>query len=97
MSMLTLERLVPGQEAEVVGLRSGTQARQSLRRRLLDLGLTPGTPVKLVRQAPLGDPLAVALRGYVLSIRCADAAMVEVKVLDKVGAKVGEKVEEKTA
>lgn len=51
----------------------------SFRRRLLELGLLPGTSVKLVSIAPLGDPLELLVRGASLSIRRADAAAVEVK------------------
>lgn len=51
----------------------------SFRRRLLELGLLPGTPISLVSVAPLGDPLELLVRGASLSIRRADAAVVEVK------------------
>lgn len=46
--------------------------------RLLEMGLTPGVPVRVVAQAPLGDPLEVEVRGYRLSIRRAEAARVAV-------------------
>lgn len=45
----------------------------SLRRRLLDMGLTPKTEVSVVRKAPSGDPLVLFFRGYELSIRKKDA------------------------
>ncbi len=51
----------------------------SLRRRLLELGLVPGVPVKLLRRAPLGDPLVIQVRGYDLSLRRAEAERVEVQ------------------
>jgi ferrous iron transport protein A len=47
--------------------------------RLLEMGLTPGTPVRLLGFAPLGDPLELELRGYRLSVRRAEAARVEVE------------------
>ncbi|WP_125703787.1 FeoA family protein [Lacticaseibacillus daqingensis] len=50
-----------------------------LRQRLLDMGLTRGTLVHLVKVAPLGDPLELAVRGYKLSLRKADAAAVQVE------------------
>lgn len=53
------------------------------RRRLLEMGLVPGTRVELVNVAPLGDPLEIAARGGRLSIRRAEAAVIEVA---KVGA-----------
>jgi Fe2+ transport system protein FeoA len=47
--------------------------------RLLELGLVPGTTVLLVKRAPLGDPLELRLRGYHLSVRVAEAALVQVR------------------
>ena len=69
----TLQDLVPGQSGTIlsVGNQSG-----SVKRRLIDMGLTPGTQVKVTKVAPLGDPLEVCLRGYELSIRKADAAQI---------------------
>ena len=52
-----------------VGNQSG-----AVKRRLVDMGLTPGTVVKVTKIAPLGDPLEVSLRGYEMSLRRADAA-----------------------
>lgn len=49
-----------------------------LRRRLLDMGLTPGTRVFVRKTAPLGDPIELTLRGYELTLRRADAANIEV-------------------
>ena len=49
----------------------------ALRRRLLDRGITRGTEITLLKTAPLGDPLEVSLRGFTLSLRRAEAAMVE--------------------
>lgn len=53
-----------------------------LRTRVLELGLLPGTEIEVVRKAPLGDPLELRLRGYSLSLRKADAAAIEVQVLE---------------
>ena len=49
-------------------------------RRLLDLGLLPDTRVRAVRRAPLGDPVAFELRGYVLCLRRSEAARIRVRV-----------------
>lgn len=51
----------------------------AVRRRMMDMGLTKGTEVYLRKIAPLGDPIEVTLRGYELSIRKADAEMVEIE------------------
>ena len=48
------------------------------RRRLVEMGITPGTPVCISRRAPLGDPLEIRLRGYVLTLREEDARQIQV-------------------
>ncbi len=48
-------------------------------RRLLEMGLVPGTPVTVQREAPLGDPVELRVRNYALSIRRADALGIEVE------------------
>jgi Fe2+ transport system protein FeoA len=63
---------------------------RSFRRRLMELGLVPGTRVELKAIAPLGDPLELLVRGASLSIRRADAAFVRVSPAAKVQATVGE-------
>ena len=50
----------------------------AVRRRLMDMGITKGTQVVVTKVAPLGDPIEVSVRGYQLSLRKADAALVEV-------------------
>ena len=66
----TLQDLVPGQSGMIlsVGNQSG-----AVKRRLVDMGLTPGTTVKVTKVAPLGDPVEITVRGYELSIRKGDA------------------------
>jgi ferrous iron transport protein A len=51
----------------------------AVKRRIMDMGLTKGTSVTVRKVAPLGDPIEVTVRGYELSIRKADAEMVEVE------------------
>ncbi len=53
----------------------------AVRRRLFDMGVTPGAEVLLRKRAPLGDPLEVNLRGYELTLRRSEAACVEVQSL----------------
>lgn len=50
-----------------------------LRRRLFDMGVTPGTHIYIRKKAPLGDPIEITIRGYELSLRIAEAALIEVK------------------
>ena len=71
---IPLSALETGRTATVV---AGSGA---LRRRLLEMGLTPGAAVMLRKRAPLGDPLELSLRGYELSLRTADAQYIEVEV-----------------
>lgn len=51
----------------------------AVRRRIMDMGLTRGVAVTVRRVAPLGDPIELHVRGYALSLRKADAAMIEVE------------------
>ena len=51
----------------------------AVRRRLFDMGITPGAEVYLRKKAPLGDPIEISLRGYELTLRKAEAAHVEVR------------------
>jgi ferrous iron transport protein A len=72
---LTLARLEPGSEAVVGEVRRNG----AVGRRLLDLGLVPGTPIKVLRRAPLGDPIVYELRGYQLCLRRVDAELVGIR------------------
>ena len=72
--MMTLNELALGKTAKVVKL-TGAPA---LRRRLMEMGLTPTVVVEAVRRAPLGDPLDIKVRGYHLSLRKEEAAAIEV-------------------
>jgi Fe2+ transport system protein FeoA len=74
---LTLDQL-PIDETGVVREVGGSGG---FRRRLLELGLVPGTPVLRTGQAPLGDPLTFRVRGALLSIRRDDARAVAVEAL----------------
>lgn len=51
----------------------------AVKRRIMDMGITKGTTVYVRKVAPLGDPLELTVRGYELSVRKADAAMIEVE------------------
>ncbi len=72
--MQTLDQLKPGEKAHVK--RIGGQG--AVRRRLMDMGLVGGVEVELIKAAPMGDPLEYRLRGYKLSLRKAEAQMVEI-------------------
>jgi ferrous iron transport protein A len=70
----SLAALPLGTEAVIRGVHSV----RAVARRLMELGLVPGTRVCITRVAPLGDPLELRLRNYALSIRRADALSIEV-------------------
>ncbi len=72
---VTLDQLTPGEKARV--RRIGGQG--AVRRRLMDMGLVSGVEIELVQAAPMGDPLEFRLRGYNLSLRKAEAQMVELE------------------
>ena len=79
----TLYDLRPGESGVI--LRVGNQSG-AVKHRLTDMGLTPGTVVKVTKIAPLGDPLEVSLRGYELSLRRADAAQIQMGRPDRAGS-----------
>jgi ferrous iron transport protein A len=77
--MLTLEQVIPGTSV-VVEKVGGARA---FRRRLMELGIIPGTRVKVLRIAPFGDPMELTARGCNLSIRTSEAREVEVMALEE--------------
>jgi len=75
--MLTpLAEVLPGQSCTIVSM----EADRRMGLRLMELGLIPGTSVRVVRLAPMRDPMELELRGYRLSIRHAEAEHVQVEV-----------------
>ena len=62
------------------GLIKKIDGEGKLRRRLFDMGVTPGAEVTLRKKAPLGDPIEVTIRGYELSLRKAEALLVTIEV-----------------
>ena len=73
--MKTLRQTAVGQTVKVVKLHG----EGAVKRRIMDMGLTKGTEVYIRKVAPLGDPVEVTVRGYELSLRKADAEMIEVE------------------
>lgn len=72
---MTLEDLKPGQDGTVASLGE----KGPVRRRLMDMGITPGVSIKVIKVAPLGDPVEVNVRGYELSLRKAEARQIVLK------------------
>ena len=73
--MKALEDVKVGKTAVVVRLHG----EGAVKRRIMDMGLTRGTEVHVRKVAPLGDPMELTVRGYELSVRKADAEMIEVQ------------------
>lgn len=73
----TLDQLAPGQAGRVIRIL----APDAVARRLMELGLTPGTQIEVVRRAPLGDPIELRLRDTHLSIRETEASQVHVELV----------------
>jgi ferrous iron transport protein A len=74
--MKTLKDVKVGQTATVAKLHG----EGPVRRRIMDMGITKGQVVTVVRVAPLGDPMEITVRNYELSVRKADAEMIEVEL-----------------
>lgn len=70
-----LNELRPGES----GIIDKVDGHGALRRRLLDMGLTPGTRVAVRKVAPFGDPMEIVLRGYELTLRGEDASIIAIK------------------
>src|SRR5215203_6031196 len=76
---VSLDALEAGQHARVLAVRgSGAVAR-----RLMEMGVVPGAPVRVIKAAPLGDPLEVRVRNYHLALRRSEAQTVSVVVSDE--------------
>ena len=72
---MTLRELKPGQQGKVTSIGNSG----SMKRRIMDMGVTPGVVVKVVKVALLGDPIEVNVRGYELSLRKEEAAQIQVE------------------
>ncbi|SOB93713.1 FeoA family protein [Rhodobacter maris] len=74
----TLKDMKVGETGRVLGLRPGAG---SYRKKLLSMGLTPGALFTVQRVAPMGDPVEIAVRGFRLTLRKAEADAIEVETL----------------
>ena len=75
--MKTLRETKIGETVKVVKLHGAG----AVKRRIMDMGITKGTEVYVRKVAPLGDPVELTVRGYELSLRKADAEMIEVEAV----------------
>lgn len=73
---MTLKDMKPGQEGTILSLGE----KGTMRRRIMDMGLTPGTSIKVIKVAPLGDPIEVNIRNYELSLRKDEAEQIQIEL-----------------
>lgn len=74
---MTLREVQVGQTARVVKL----EGTGPVKRRIMDMGITKGQVIHVIRVAPLGDPMEITVRNYELSVRKADAEMIQVELV----------------
>ena len=72
---MTLKDLKPGQE----GIVKSIATVGAMKRRIMDMGITPGVKMRVIKVAPLGDPIEVNVRGYELSLRKEEAQQIEMR------------------
>ena len=70
---MTLQDLRPGESGKILGFEPSTVTD-----RLMEMGMLPGSEVQVIRLAPLGDPMDLKVRGYHLSIRKSEAALIQI-------------------
>ena len=76
---MTLREAQVGQTVKVIKL----QGTGPVKRRIMDMGITKGQVITVIRVAPLGDPIEITVRGYELSVRKADCEMIEVELVEE--------------
>lgn len=77
---LSLRDMALGDKGKVVGFQPGNK---NYRKKLLAMGLTPGTEFSITRYAPLGDPVEIKVRGYSMSLRQDEAATLLVEKIER--------------
>ena len=76
MDEVTLNTLTPGEKGIIARISASSG---NTRQRLLEMGLTKGTPIELIRFAPMGDPMEIRVKGYRLSIRRLEAESIVIR------------------
>lgn len=74
---MTLKDILPGESCVITNIHTN-----NLRKRIIDMGLITGTKIYVKKMAPLGDPMEIVVRGYVLTLRKAEAKTIEVERVD---------------
>jgi len=76
---MTLNELKPGESGKVTGI-----FLNNLRKRIIDMGVTNGTIIKVKKLAPLGDPMEIVVRGYLLTLRKTEAKAIQIEKVEGV-------------
>jgi Fe2+ transport system protein FeoA len=76
---LSLANLPIGAQARVIAVKGSG----SIARRLMEMGVVPGAPVRVIKAAPLGDPIEIRVRGYHLALRLVEAQTILVAIINK--------------
>jgi Fe2+ transport system protein FeoA len=77
VNIITVEQLPIGSSGKI----KEVQGEPAIRRRLMEMGILPGSELTLIKWAPLGDPAECLIRGYKLSLRRAEAALITVETM----------------
>ncbi len=77
MKITSLDKIKDGQFCQVIKINIDSE----IKNRLLDMGIVTNTKIKMIKKAPLGDPIQIYLRGYNLSIRKSIAEKIQVEVI----------------
>ena len=78
MKVITLDKLAPGE----LGRIKKVTGKGAIRRRLVDMGLTSGAVIEMIKVSPLGDPVEYRLRGYHLALRRSEANAIQVELIE---------------
>ena len=84
---MTIKDLTPGQSAII----SAVGGEGALRQHFLDMGVIPGAEIKVVKYAPMGDPVELLIHGYKLTLRLSDAEKIEVETTEEKSAEEAKK------
>jgi len=73
----TLNEMTPGKKGRILKIAG----RGMIKKRIVDMGMVPGTEVEMERYAPLGDPIEIKVKGYHLSLRKEDASLILIELI----------------
>lgn len=84
---MKMSELKPGDKAVIISIEQGNE----ITRRLADMGVTSGAEFKVIRKAPLGDPLEIKIKRFLMALRMTEADKIKVELIADKDLKKGEK------